>query len=217
MTRQPWTTAPLVALDLEGTGGQDRDREQILEIAIVPLDGGVPDMTAAWDTTVNPGRMVAPRPWIARELTGDILFTAPALNDIRAEIVDRLDARIIVGHNIGVDWRLLRRLVPEAQPSALIDTAQLYRHGHPASRRWNLVRLLEKYALNAQVHQLVPASRPHRALWDAVGAALLLLSLIEDLPSTTFPTMEELTYLAGVPLQGKASRMAEVDQVALDV
>ncbi|MFE0150167.1 3'-5' exonuclease [Nonomuraea sp. NPDC059007] len=217
MTHQPWTTAPLVALDLEGTGGQDRDHEQILEIAIVPLDDGFPDLTAAWDSTVNPGRIVAPRPWIARELTGDILFTAPALDDIRAEIVGRLKRRIIVGHNIGVDWRLLHRLVPEAQPAALLDTARLYRHSHPASKRWNLVRLLEKYALNAQVAQLVPKGSPHRALWDAVGAALLLPSLIEDLPGTASPTLEELTAVAGVPLRGKIARGAGIEQVALDV
>ncbi|MFI6396197.1 3'-5' exonuclease [Nonomuraea sp. NPDC050540] len=217
MTRQPWTTAPLVALDLEGTGGQDRDHEQILEIAIVPLTGGSPDVTAAWDSTVNPGRMVAPRPWIARELTGDILFTAPTLDDIRAHIVDRLERRIIVGHNIGVDWRLLHRLVPEAQPAALIDTTRLYRHFHPTSQRWNLVRLLEKYALNAQVAELVPTGSPHRALWDAVGAALLLPSLIDDLPGTTSLTLEELTAVAGVPLQRKVSRGADSEQVALDV
>ncbi|MFD9950246.1 3'-5' exonuclease [Nonomuraea sp. NPDC059023] len=217
MTRQPWTTAPLVALDLEGTGGQDRDHEQILEIAIVPLDDGSPDLTAAWDSTINPGRIVAPRPWIARELTGDILFTAPSLDDIRAEIVGRLKQRIIVGHNIGVDWRLLHRLVPEAQPAALLDTARLYRHFHPASQRWNLVRLLEKYALNAQVAQLVPKGSPHRALWDAVGAALLLPSLIEDLPGTASLTLEELTAVAGVPLQGKVARGSGIEQVALDV
>ncbi|KIH99553.1 hypothetical protein LP52_06630 [Streptomonospora alba] len=37
MTEQPWTQAPLVALDLEGTGAQDRENEAILEIAAVPL------------------------------------------------------------------------------------------------------------------------------------------------------------------------------------
>jgi DNA polymerase-3 subunit epsilon/exodeoxyribonuclease X len=214
---QPWTTAPLVALDLEGTGGQDREHEQILEIAIVPLNDGRPDLTAAWDSTVNPGRSVAPRPWISRDLTGNILATAPALDDIRAEIVDRLDRRIIVGHNIGLDWRLLHRCLPEARPSALIDTTRLYRHFNRASQRWNRVRLLEKYGLSAQVHQLVPTSRPHRALWDAVGAALLLPALVEYLPGKTTPTLEELINVAGISEQSKLPRSTETEQVALDV
>ncbi|MDP9849668.1 hypothetical protein J2853_008879 [Streptosporangium lutulentum] len=31
-----WTTAPLVAFDLEGTGGQDHGHEAILEVGVVP-------------------------------------------------------------------------------------------------------------------------------------------------------------------------------------
>ncbi|MGP3918266.1 3'-5' exonuclease [Nonomuraea sp. 10N515B] len=217
MMAQPWTTAPLVALDLEGTGGQDRDREQILEIAIVPMDNGFPNLTAAWDSTVNPGRTVAPRPWISRDLTGNILATAPTLDDIRAEIIDRLDRRIIVGHNIGVDWRLLHRHLPQAQPAALIDAARLYRHFNPACQRWNLVRLLERYALNAQVAQLVPTSRPHRALWDAVGAALLLPALVAHLPGKTNPTAQELIDVAGIPVRDKLPHLAEAEQITLDV
>ena len=41
-----WTTAPLVALDLEGSGAQDRDNEAILEIAVVPITAGQPDTAA---------------------------------------------------------------------------------------------------------------------------------------------------------------------------
>lgn len=41
-----WTAGPLVALDLEGSGAQDRANEAILEIAIVPLIAGQPDTAA---------------------------------------------------------------------------------------------------------------------------------------------------------------------------
>ena len=47
-----WSAAPLVALDLEGSGAQDRDDEAILEIAIVPIAGGQPDIAAS-----TPGRI----------------------------------------------------------------------------------------------------------------------------------------------------------------
>src|SRR5258708_39957558 len=78
-----WTTAPLVALDLEGSGAQERDDEAVLEIAVVPLVAGQ-----------------------ARRINGHIL----------------------VGQNIGVDWRLLHRRHPTIAPSALIDTLRLARH-----------------------------------------------------------------------------------------
>jgi hypothetical protein len=35
-----WNDAPLVALDLEGSGAQDHDDEAILEIAVVPIISG---------------------------------------------------------------------------------------------------------------------------------------------------------------------------------
>jgi DNA polymerase-3 subunit epsilon len=49
-----WATAPLVALDLEGSGAQDRDNEAILEIAVVPLTAGLPDTAIAYTTLINP-------------------------------------------------------------------------------------------------------------------------------------------------------------------
>ena len=57
-THGDWTTVPLVALDLEGSGAQDRDSEAILEIAVVPLTGGQPDVSTAYSTVINPGRKI---------------------------------------------------------------------------------------------------------------------------------------------------------------
>ena len=69
-TSDDWSTTPLVALDLEGSGAQDRD-EAILEIAIVPLTAGQPDIAGAYSTLINPGRKIPRRPWISPGLTTD--------------------------------------------------------------------------------------------------------------------------------------------------
>jgi hypothetical protein len=61
----PWQQARLAALDLEGSGAQDRDNEAILEIAVVPLAEGQPDLPHAYSTLVNPQRPVPRRPWIS--------------------------------------------------------------------------------------------------------------------------------------------------------
>ncbi|MEU4403636.1 3'-5' exonuclease [Streptosporangium sp. NPDC023963] len=81
MHDQPWTTAPLVAFDLEGTGGQDHEHELILEVGVVPLVDGRPDMRGAYNSTVNPGRRVQHRPWSSPGLTDDALSLAPPLGD----------------------------------------------------------------------------------------------------------------------------------------
>lgn len=123
-----WSTAPLVALDLEGSGAQDRDDEAILEIAIVPLTGGRPDIASAYSTLISPGRTVPRRPWISPGLTSEALAGAPGPGDVEPELASRVGGQVVVGHNVGVDWRLLHRRHPAIAPAALIDTLRLARH-----------------------------------------------------------------------------------------
>ena len=174
----PWQQARLAALDLEGTGAQDRDSEAILEIAVVPLAEGQPDLSHAYSTLVNPQRPVPRRPWISPGLTMAALGAAPAIASVEPELARRLSGAIIVGHNVGVDWRLLRRRCPSIRPAGLLDTLRLARLARPGDEGNGLSALLDRHALTRQVTELAPASRPHRAPWDAAGAALLLRTLI---------------------------------------
>jgi DNA polymerase III epsilon subunit-like protein len=176
-TQGDWTTAPLVALDLEGSGAQDRDSEAILEIAVVPITAGQPDMPAAYSTLVNPGRTIPRRPWISPGLTSDVLARAPAPAEVEPELARRVDGRAVVGHNVGVDWRLLHRRYPAIAPAALIDTLRLARSLNLDSKN-SLSALTAHLGLTAQVEHLAAGSQPHRALWDTVATALLLPALI---------------------------------------
>jgi DNA polymerase III subunit epsilon len=62
MTGTSWKDAPLVALDLEGSGAQERDDEDIPEIALVPIAGGLPAIASAYTTVINPGRPIPAGP-----------------------------------------------------------------------------------------------------------------------------------------------------------
>jgi DNA polymerase III subunit epsilon len=193
-----WRQSPLVVLDLEGTGAQDRDQEAILEIALIPLAGGHPDLAGAFATMINPGRPVPRKPWISPGLTTKALATAPPIEDIAAELATRLAGATIVGHNVNVDWRLLNRRCPAIGPSALIDTLRLARHVQPQAKGNSLTTLLDRYQLTSAITALVPGSQPHRALWDATGTALLLAALISDLPGGE-PTLAQLRRIAEPP------------------
>lgn len=127
----PWQQAHLAALDLEGTGAQDRDDEAILEIAVVPITDGQPDLASAYCTLVHPERAVPRQPWVSPGLTTAALAHAPIITDIEPELARRLDGAFIVGHNVGVDWRLLHRRCPSIRPAALIDTLRLARLVYP--------------------------------------------------------------------------------------
>ncbi|QSB12970.1 3'-5' exonuclease [Natronosporangium hydrolyticum] len=198
MTGTPWYETPLVAVDLEGSGAQDRETEAILEIAAVPITGGQPDMDNAYCTLVNPGRPIPKRPWISPGLTNHTLRDAPTLDAVEPTLAARLNGRYLVGHNIGVDWRVLHRRCPTIQPAGLIDTLRLARNlGTTASN--GLAKLVTAYNLTTKIDTLAVGSQPHRALWDTVAAAVLLLPLIHQRWPAP-PTLDDLTNLAGLAL-----------------
>ncbi|HEX4832508.1 MAG TPA: 3'-5' exonuclease [Trebonia sp.] len=172
-----WTAAPLVALDLEGSGAQDHDDEAILEIAVVPITSGQPDAPAAYTTLVNPGRVIPRRPWISPGLTSTALAAAPSPQEVAPELAQKVSGHVIVGHNVGVDWRLLHRRHPAIEPAALIDTLRLARQLCPGGGN-SLTALTARLDLTGQVESLAAGSQPHRALWDTIATALLLPALI---------------------------------------
>ncbi|OHV31081.1 DNA polymerase III subunit epsilon [Parafrankia soli] len=200
MTDGPWQDAALVAIDLEGSGAQDGEREAILEAAAVPLRGGVVQAAEGYCSVVNPGRRIPRRPWISPGLTDDVLAAAPPLSTVERELAARLDGRILVGHNVAVDWRLLRRRCPNLRPAGLIDTFRLARRLGKGTAGSSLGALLTHHNLAEQVNMLAPGGQPHRALWDAVGAGLLLTALAQQAGGPTPISLGQLRHLAGLPL-----------------
>jgi DNA polymerase-3 subunit epsilon len=211
----PWTTAPLVVIDLEGTGAQDRDDEAILEIAVVPLVGGRPSLADAFSTLINPGRSIPRKPWISPGLTDRTLADAPTLDQVVPELAARLDGSIIVGHNVNVDWRLLHLRCPSIEPAGLIDTLRLARRVHPTDKQNSLTALLDRHKLTPKVTALAPSSQPHRALWDTLGTALLLYTLIADLAQNGNLPLDQLQHFAGVPLERDHPADNEPEQLPL--
>jgi DNA polymerase III subunit epsilon len=194
-----WATAPLVALDLEGSGAQDHDDEAILEIAVVPLAAGQPDTAAAYSTLINPGRRIPRRPWISPGLTNTALAAAPGPAEVEPELARLINGHILVGHNIGVDWRLLHRRYPTITPTALIDTLRLARHLKLGSKN-SLSALTAQFDLTPGIDRLADGSHPHRALWDTIAAALLLPALA----AKAWPqgaTLTDLLAVAAIDLQ----------------
>lgn len=193
---QPWHAASLVALDLEGSGAQERHDEQILEIAAIRLVDGKPDMATAYATCLDPGRPIPAKPWISPGLSGLALQGQPAFAEIRDALLTRLQGTYLVGHNVAVDWRLLHRHLPELALAGLIDTHRLAKAMN-LSGKLGLSDLLARLKLTGAVTTAARASRPHRALWDTTGAALLLPTLIRRYFSSE-PTLQQLLDVAGI-------------------
>lgn len=210
-----WRSADLVALDLEGTGPQDPGGEAILEIALVPMTQGHPDADAAFTTLLNPGRHIQRRPWISPGITNEQLGKAPSAEQARPEIVARLNGKIIVGHNIGVDWRLLHHHIPETVPVGLIDTLRLARHLNPDRKKGHsLTAWVARLGLTETVTQTATGSQPHRALWDTIAAALLLNAFMER-AGDHLHNLTTLLAVAGLPLHTQPPETPPTEQPSL--
>ncbi len=206
-----WHAAELTALDLEGSGAQDREAEAVLEIATVPLAAGQPVLTEAYTTLINPGRTIPRRPWISPGLRNADLAQAPSLGEVEPELAARINGRYLVGHNIGVDWRLLHRRCPSIQPAGLIDTLRLARPLKLGARN-SLTTLLDHFGLTEQVAAAALHSQPHRALWDTTAAAMLLPILIRRTWKEP-PSLAELSRVAALAVgsQNVGTPVPEVD------
>lgn len=201
MASQLWHDAPIVALDLEGSGAQDRDTEAILEIAAVPLANGEPSLDRAFTSLINPGRAIPRHPWISPGLTNEVLTAAPPVADIEPRLAALIKDRWVVGHNVSVDWRLLRRHLPGLRPAGLLDTLALARALGQPNRA--LSALIEHMRLAELIEASAPGSQPHRALWDTVAVAHLLARLVARLWPDKPPTFATLRLTAGVALDAR--------------
>ncbi len=104
--------AAWVALDVEATGGSAADR--IIQIAIVPFSSngepmrGEDGQSLAWWSYVNPeGRMSNMHALQVHQITSAQTRTAPRFRELARKIWRLLAERVVVGHNLSYDLRML--------------------------------------------------------------------------------------------------------------
>ena len=95
-----------VVLDLETTGLSVKE-DQILEIGAVKVQGG--EVTASYETFVNPGRKVPER---ITELTGirdEMLTDVPGISRVIGKCLELCGDLPLLGHKILFDYSFLKR------------------------------------------------------------------------------------------------------------
>ena len=113
------------------------------------------------------------------------------------EVQPYLQNKIIVGHNIGYDYAILKKYFPALQVSQKIDTLQIARQVYPNTLSdYSLTALIECLDLQNQMSsiKLNEHFSPHRALYDAVACTLLTLHLLNTSAGREliFPSQQEL-------------------------
>jgi DNA polymerase III subunit epsilon len=154
-----WLEAPVAFVDLETTGGNPA-YHRVIEVGVVAAGAG--GLEYEWSTLVNPGIWI---PYGVQQLTGiteEMVASAPAFEDIAAQLAAGFAGRLFVAHNARFDYGFLREEFRRSGigfESRVACTVRLSRRVNPGMRRHNLDMLIAHLGLNI--------TRRHRALPDA--------------------------------------------------
>ena len=172
----------IVAVDVETTG-LSPNRDRIVEVALVGLDQSAnPDWS--WQSLVNPGRQIPAQATEIHGITGREVGCAPTFADLVDEILERLQGKVVLAHNLKFDAGFLRAEIRRAGrplPSLHgVDTLALARqYGWQAGSSYRLGDLCRHYGIQT--------SHLHRALGDARATCLLLQRMLGIANESTDP------------------------------
>ncbi|GAB6157425.1 helicase C-terminal domain-containing protein [Desulfotomaculum varum] len=173
-----------VAMDLETTG-LNCWQDEIIEIGLVKYVDG--QETDRFQALVRPRQ---PLPVRIKRLTGlqdEDFSDAPRLQETLPEVLSFIANLPLVGHNIKFDCDFLAAAAGQNIANPLFDTLELSQYLLPAAPSHRLGDLCQDLGL--------PLEQQHRALDDALGAARLLLALLERLSGLEAEIVWQLSQL----------------------
>ena len=156
-------------VDVE-TAGLSFDHDEILEIAIVTVEGGA--IQEQWVSLVRPTNPVSLRATKIHGIDNDLLMTAPRKELVAREARSRLGGAIIVEHSQnGFDSKFLARFLGAEPWRGSMSTLNMARSLYPK---------LGKYDLPAVCSHLgVELNAQHQAASDALATAKILVRMLE--------------------------------------
>ncbi|QIM70707.1 3'-5' exonuclease [Bordetella trematum] len=184
MNNLNWSQCPYVVVDVEGNG---QDPHDLIEIATVQIIDRQVQLAKSWG--VRPPRPITTRVIDIHGITNEMVAAFQPWSVNACEILAEMEGRVVVGHNVGVDARVIVHTEPNWRPLALIDTRALAKHVLPGRA---------EYSLRALVGDLLPDSAnwaQHRAADDALVTAHLfirLASMLEEKVDLTFLTLARI-------------------------
>lgn len=161
-----------IALDLETTGLRPRC-DRILEIGAVRVEDG--DVTGTYTTFVDCGIEIPQRITELTGITEEMVSGSPCLEEAVNGFLAFAGERVLLGHNLPFDYSFMKRSVVNLGGSferAGLDTLAISRVCLPQLPGKSLDRLAEHYG--------IPQGHHHRALDDAMTAAMLYERLKEE-------------------------------------
>jgi len=167
-----WTSLTYAVVDVEGNRQQPPD---LVELAIVPIIGGVIGEYASW--LVKPDEPIKHFASRIHGLSSRDVADAPKFDHIAPQVRRALGGAVFVAQNAHVDAGLLARKLGDAWPDPeVFDTLKLARRLLPGQKSYRLGELVASLNL---AEGLPGGLVPHRAAYDALVTARLFVALAE--------------------------------------
>lgn len=191
---QDWRSIEYAVVDLEGTGAQHREKEGIVDIAVVNVRGGV--VTDHYSRLLDPGIKIPPFISRIHGIYDKDVKGRPTFETILTEIEAVLGDRALVAHNAPVERRVLNLKIPSYKPALIFDTLKMARALYGADSKQGLDELISRLHIQPLLADVEETSKRHGALYDAAATAHAFVYMAHE----NFP--------AGCPLRDLAEMCA---------
>lgn len=158
-------------VDIETTGG-NAGGSRITEIAIIIHDGIT--VLDRWETLVNPQKEIPIPIFALTGINNEMVRNAPIFDDIAEKVLEMLNGRVFVAHNVNFDYSFVRHQLEEAGfkwTAPKLCTVRAARKIRPGLRSYSLGNLCSSLEISIE--------NRHRAGGDADATAILFSRLIE--------------------------------------
>jgi DNA polymerase III epsilon subunit-like protein len=165
-----WRNFEYAVVDIEGTGAQHREKEGIVDIAVVIVEGGSVS-ERKYHQLLDPGIKI---PVFVSRIHGIYdkdVSGRPIFENIRPSLERFLGQRYLVAHNASVERRVLNSKLPTYQPQLIFDTLKMARVLYGTGYRHGLEELIDRLGLRSTLPATGDDARHHGALYDAAAAA----------------------------------------------
>lgn len=181
MINTPFNQLTYTVVDTETTGYTPKYAKMV-EIAAVKI---YPDFTIDYENTfselINPEISIPYNAYKVHNISNDMVKDKPLIQDIMPSFLSFAKDSVIVGHNVNFDMRFIKH---EAQNCNLpltfnhvLDTLSLSKKAVPNLEAYKLDNLIDYFNINLHIDN----SDRHRALFDAVNTAIVMIKCLEIL------------------------------------
>ena len=193
---EPWWKSEYIVLDLEGTGFQHKEKEGIVEVAALHVcDGKI--LNNFYYEMINPEIEIPPMVSRIHGLKNKDLINKPTFFEIKNSLFNLLQGKILVGHHVSVDYKLLKLKMPNYKPSLILDTKKISKHYWRNERKHSLDSLIEKFEIQDALIDLPIKRGRHSAYYDAFATSIIFIKMMTDKFSNN-STLQELIRIARI-------------------